>query len=296
MPNRVVPLVVDFFHVEGLEKEGAPKFADVLEGLAKRGAADRTVTARGAILRYDLHHQENRRFEGDMVRLVMDQVPGLVSMNEEGVSDIPLEDDQGIGEEAAFLYHAKLNVVALQRNRSVSASMAATYFANHVGEHALLLHPILMPETMKRLNKMKGITRLEVDIAAASGTFWGQQNLPLKELAKITAKAEAPNISITLKTGYNRGSLLNAEYIKEVVRGLLGDEAKGVRRLRIGGELAPDETVVLDLLKDRMHEYVTATADDRRLRYSERRAAVAEAFSRRRKDLEELYASDGLTD
>src|SRR5580704_9270886 len=69
----------------------------------------------------------NHCHEGEMVRIRMDMLPRKASLDG-ALEDLDFEDDEGLGEETAFLYHPPTQVLALQRNRSgVSASGLAWY-------------------------------------------------------------------------------------------------------------------------------------------------------------------------
>jgi hypothetical protein len=70
----------------------------------------------------------NQCREGEMVRIRMDTLPRKASLDG-ALEDLDFGDDEGLGEETAFLYHPPTRILAIQRNRTgVSASSLVWYF------------------------------------------------------------------------------------------------------------------------------------------------------------------------
>lgn len=235
-------------------------------------------------------------WEGDLIRIRMDEMPLKASLA--GVVEpFILADNEGVGEETAFLYHPQTRILAIQYNRyGVSASQLARYFHEKSGILGdIALFPVIQEDAIERLARMRGIRRFEIRVA-------GQQNARIfRELgygvgavSNLINEFQAPSVSITFSMGHHRRGSLYRDAIQGTINGLLtisGNDRSQVEKIQISGRGEDgDEVRVIDLLRDRMSERVDINLDGyRRLSSAGRRAAVREAWERRSAELMRMF-------
>ncbi|WP_442940553.1 DUF6731 family protein [Nostoc sp.] len=73
------------------------------------------------------------------------------------MSDIQLAQNEGIGEQSAFIYHPATSILALQSNRNgVSPGDFAKYFEIFAGTNASIsFDPVIQMSVLQRLAKPK---------------------------------------------------------------------------------------------------------------------------------------------
>jgi hypothetical protein len=285
-----------------------PPFEDVLDAVAALPAhtEDRIVVVHDTPARLNVMTTSTsaRIRQGELVRIRMDQIPVRASLTGE-VGTFPLDDDEGVGEETAFLYHDNLAVLALQRNRlGITNYGFVRYFTEHAQDLLdmdgfITLVPVLEPATMARLAQVQVVRRFDVRFAGVHNpqALLGDAPSPgVSKMLDLIETFEAPSAHIELSMGHERTGSLDVQRVKRTARRLLrieggaeGDRAP-IRRIEIHGRTDDEEPLVLDLLQDRMIEYADLELDaERHLPYARRRRALRDAFSRRRDQLRSLF-------
>ncbi len=120
--------VTDFYTVSMPEGEKR-EFIDLLGELAEipDDEARNYLVENNPVRFTNLSCSKAGIWEGDFVKIRMDVLPP-VAKTSGGVEPLVLEDDEGIGEEAAFMYDPQFNVLAKQRNRyAVSPTVLCEY-------------------------------------------------------------------------------------------------------------------------------------------------------------------------
>src|SRR5258707_7859842 len=154
MPKTVK---IDFFKVVMPEDAGMT-FEALLNRIGQIPLQDeaRTQEISGDPVRLqELHHQQGGHIEGDMVRTRMDTLPRKSNIETGELALLDLDEDEGLGEETAFLYDPATHCLTIQRNRyGVSASAFATY-CTEIGafESAITLEPIISGDAIARLQE-----------------------------------------------------------------------------------------------------------------------------------------------
>jgi len=256
--------------------------------------ASRNVDSRGTPVRlHEAHHGTSH--EGDLIKIRMDEVPVKASLGGL-VAPFKLGSDEGVGEQTAFLFHPGVGVLVLQRNRyGVSASALAYYFETLTGVGPIILEPILQLDALKRLGHMTEVRHFTVRVAGADARVLKDFGVGAREMAKLIGEFGAPNVTIDLSMGYQRGSML-VDQVKAAARRLVGlssrDGAGAVTKIVVSGASDTADRTVLDLLNFRMEELVDVPTATRDLRYGQRRTALAEALGRRLTELKQLAGKD----
>lgn len=270
----------DFFRVNIRDFEG--DFSTLLEQATALPDNDesRVVNISRVPFRLQSSVNVNGIWEGELVRIRMTDVPVVASLRGD-LEQLELDDDEGIGEETAFLYHQQLRVLILQRNRlGVSAANLARYFSQLLNlEASIFCDPILAGDAFQRLIEMRLIRKFELRVSGIDRmNIFHDNNLGVEEVIALQEKFCAPNISIELSVGNRRDTSLIADRIKQTARSFLGfsnDPDGQVRKIEISGKYEDDgPTEVIDLLEYWIREEVEIRpANSRFISYEERLSA-----------------------
>ncbi|GEL73194.1 DUF6731 family protein [Myxococcus virescens] len=291
---KMKTITVDFYKVEG---DDDFDFAKLLSRVGQLAPDDRLRTVKGGPFRLEHVAKRGIGFEGELVRIRMDYGPTKASLSTAGVEEIPLREDEGVGEETAFLYHPGTAVLLLQRNRiGATANSFASYFSNHNdGNDAFGMSQVLELDALLRLNEMEEFREFEVEVAGIDLSVFNdlKDRYTWNELQRIRERAGAPRLAMTLKMGHARGAL-NRDYIRKLGRTLLNlassdPDSRSVTSLKVRGKDDMEDTAVVDLLNYRMIESVSFPWHDRRVSYDARQAALREAFSKRETELKKMF-------
>jgi hypothetical protein len=280
---------IDFFRVV-MPQDAGITFEALLNQIAAIPLDNeaRTVKTQGDPVRLQELHPRAGYVEGDMVKTRMETLPEKSNVETGELAPLDLAEDEGLGEEAAFLYRPPLGCLAMQRNRFSASASAFVGYCGEVGnlQSAILLEPLISGEAIARLHEFGRINRLQVKVAGLQG------GAPLRDspysLAHIAALADdyaGPIVNIEISMGRRQGSLAR-DRVNAVVDWLRGRSADGeldVRKIEVSGSAPGDETELLDLLESRIiAERRVQTNENRVVPYASRRAAVWSAWEEKR--------------
>lgn len=117
---------VNFFRVT-LSGEGDKTFADVFNILKNTNKKERIIDInRIPIWLYEFN-EDHSFIDGNLICNRMDDLPMKANLLGE-IEDLGFNDDEGIGEQTAFLYHKATCILLLQ---SVSGGVTVGRFANY---------------------------------------------------------------------------------------------------------------------------------------------------------------------
>ena len=234
-------------------------------------------------------------FEGEMIRIRMDEVPIKASLDGD-VEPFELDDDEGIGEETAFLYCVSRNVLVLQRNRyGVSASTLGRYFEDRGGAGPFILRPILLPEVMREFANMRRLTKFEIGIAHPSVAASLRGRDPgVGAVLSLGERLSSASVKVSFSVGHTRSSLAARE-VSNIVHMLTGYArtagGENLQRLEVSGRNGDGAEVMLDLLEWKMVDVEGIDLDsERRLPYAQRLAALRAVWNRKDRQLAELLS------
>lgn len=285
---------IDFYRVEC---PADVSFANILRR-ARRLPLDgsRTLEISGKHFRLQELHLESHLWEGETVHIRMDLIPAKASLDGQ-LGSFDLEDDEGIGEETAFLYDDRLNVLVLQRNRyGVSSASFCRYF-ERIGQldDLITLTPVIQPEAFDRMMSMQIVRKLDVKLARLNNMpIDGSNGASTSSVIDMINYFSAPSAHISISMGHQRQGSLRVPSIHEFVqfmRGLSGNPDGELRSLKISGsegETEPQE--VVDLIEDRMVATATVEPDsDRRVPYGERQTKIRQAWEDNLVQLRQMF-------
>lgn len=290
-------MIVDFYTVQ--TASGAPAFEVPLRDIGRSPQNEgRSLSfGNGQFVRLQTYAQRRNVVEVDMLRIRMDEMPKKVTLTGE-VEGLGLEDDEGLGEETAFLYDPSTCLLALQRNRDSVSASALTYYVSEMAQvtRPYVLLPVIDPNVMARVEKLKDVRRFRMRVTGSqSGSVLGEaaQSYGFTRVNHVMDNFQAPSIEVTLSMGRGRrtGSL-NVEKVKGFVnrlRGVIEAPGSPIEKIEINGHDEDGATALIDLLKYRVFEQIRLTWEEgRSVGYEARRNAIRQALRNRTEDLDRI--------
>lgn len=254
MPQTKV-INIDFYQVARESRDVLPTIFNALSSLPEDGPV-RNLSLGDDPIRLRVLGIWDSHWHGDFTRIRLND-PAFKANLSGRVAPVELDEDEGLGENSAFLYYHRENVLVVQRNRTgVSAGKMAAYFTvMSQTQPAIELLPFLDPTALERLAHMGRIKTFQVKLAqcqqipaeAQSGSSVGRGI----ELARLF---EAPSMELTLSMSRQEGTL-RIGHVVESVRDLLrlrADHRTEVVKLHVTGENGTGDQEPLDLLEQRI--------------------------------------------
>ena len=234
---------------------------------------------------------------GLVVKIRMRDVPVLARLDGY-VGDLPLRPDEGVGEETSFLYSARHNILAMQRNgHGTRASTFLAYLEYITRVEPLELQAVLGEDAMRTLRRMTVIRRFEVRLAnRESPEDLRGRGLSIDRMIDLLSHFAAARIDVSLgMTGEPRFKTMNIGNVLDAALSLLrlrSEDDRRVTRLRVLGKSEENEPLeVLDLIENRMREEVPVERDGRRITPAVCRDALTKAFMARRDELDRMFSA-----
>lgn len=288
---------VDFFRIEGEAGVATVNCLEKVSGLVDK---DRAYQIASVPFRAQELEKSNRYWRGDMIRIRMNDIPRIIALDGEE-DEVLLDDDEGIGEDTAFLYDTRTQVLAIQRNsRGVSAAKWAQYF-EHFSADDIAIVPEVVPssETINAIvNKFHGVRKLHVRVAGNVNGLLSiaASNSTANQIGQLADSS--PVIELTMSMGRERGSLpirLARQAMKQMYTmagRVMGEQTTEIERIDVTGKFDEGDGVALNLLDYVVREEVEVEVDTkaRRMLYESRQSGVDEAWGRRRSEFEERFA------
>jgi hypothetical protein len=301
--------LIDFYRLE--VPEGLSPFEEILEWVMALPTEQRTHKFASAPIR--LQSASSRQdadqkgfWHGELVKIRMIEPPIKASLAG-NLEDIPLKDDEGIGERTAFLYHPSTRVLLLHKTLAgVSITSFLLYFQKIKGMQAeMSADPVLNLDAMRRLENFGVIQKIDLRVAGLENlSVFEQDDKAIGDVVNnLSKKFQAPFISITASMGGKKGGLnMDAvlEYVKKFQRfsssqkNSADDKSTPTTRvMRITGKDSEDSknSAVVDLLQDCMREKIKVADNTKRknLTYAERKECLEEAWGKRKNEIAKMF-------
>ncbi len=122
-------LNIDFYKI-AMPSQGRLTFESILQKLIQLPirVRFREIHQSPLFLHQSSYNQQNHCWEGEIIRLRMNNLPIKANLSGD-TEEFIFGDDEGIGEQTAFLYHLPTRVLLLQANQGgVSAPSFIKYF------------------------------------------------------------------------------------------------------------------------------------------------------------------------
>lgn len=289
---------VDFFRVEVSDGVSIGKILRGIKLLPQKNSTKRTRDLGKVPFRMRVLAKDKRFWDGDMVRIRMDDVPVITSKKGREAS-IRLDDDEGVGERTAFRYDVRTHVLVIEVTRSgVSASKWGSYLEEMAGiDDAILPVVIQSPlDAQRTIDRLDVVRRIHIRYAGAidASAIVNPMTTTAKTIAELANTA--PVVEIAVAMGHESGGLdlswskrLLAEAWRKAKEWAGTD--KRVERIDVVGTFDDDEKAKLNLLQFLMREDVAVKTSrrNRRAPYGERRSGIIEAWGRRASQLERMF-------
>lgn len=289
---------VDFFRIE--MPSAARRFEDLLAEVA--GMPDdktRAVEIAGQQYRLQRLEVDGRRYEGEMVRIRMDEPPLLAKLDG-AVKPIPLDTDEGIGSETAFLYDRNARALLIQVNRNgVNAGRLVKYFElkGYVGAPISAAH-IPRGDIAATMSRLKKVSRFRIRLAGGFDPRLVLGHGPETDRGiELLGDSYAPHIDVSISVGRGSRATLAIDQIAEKARRFVGQGPEGdgnedldMEAVEIYGQYDDDTPAELKLLRFTMFDYVDIpTSSSKRAPYAERRDAIRTVWERHRDELTAIF-------
>ena len=286
---------VDFYRVD--TKNSSILFEDVIQQISILPPDEtRNIEIRGFPIRLSQSSQRPNFWQGELIRIRMNDIPTKASLSGD-IEPIDLDDDEGLGEETAFLYHIPTKVLMMQRNRlGVSASVFSRYCQRICNlDDYIAFDPILRGDVLVRLAQMHVVRKFELKVARVEDLNILQgKNSGVDEILNIRNFFNAPNISLTVSVGNRRDMSLGNVVDTAISLFRFASENTGnVKKIEVSGAEEDDsQTDIIDLLEYWIKEWVTIhPIEPRTVSYAERLQALEEAWNQRREELLQMFPS-----
>lgn len=228
---------------------GIGTFEALLDGLGRSPNDDsRIEDIGGSPMRLHEYGTSRTQRIGDVAKIRMDQV--AVRMKLSGATrPIDLDDDEGLGEETAFLYDIPTRCIAVQRNRSgPSWSAIETYVSRKTGV-PISFQPILRPDAQRRLTSMNTFKHVEVSISRVADRNFRQAGLSAGAIGETLADLGGAKVSLVITAG--RGGALRRTPLLNFARWFNREHVEK-ETFRVSGVDDDGANEFVDLVTDRM--------------------------------------------
>ncbi len=301
--------LVDFYRLE--VPEGVSSFEKMLEDIMALPTEKRThefVSAPIHLLSASNKQDANQQgfWHGELVKIRMIEPPIKASLAGK-LEDIHLEEDEGLGERTAFLYHPPTRVLLLHKTLTgVSITWFLSYFQKIAGMQVeMSADPVLNLDAMRKLENFGVIQKIDLRVAGLENlSVFEQDDKAVGDVVdNLSKKFQAPFVSITASMGGQKGGL-NVDAVLHYVRKFqrLSASQKNsaddkstptTRVMRITGKASEDSrnSSVVDLLQDCMREKIKVADNSKRrnLTYTERKEHLEEAWGRRKTEIAKMF-------
>ncbi|WP_009633817.1 DUF6731 family protein [Synechocystis sp. PCC 7509] len=244
-------------------------------------------------LRQCLQNPQKDCWEGEIIRVRMNDLPIKANLSGD-TEEFIFGDDEGIGEQTAFLYHFPTRVLLLQANQGgVSVTSFIQYFqVISTLTEQIFIDPVIQANAMQKLAKMQTVTKLDIQIAGLDKPdIFENQGHGIKKIVGLSKEYDAPIVTLTLSVGRKKQHSLSIEDAKNTIHDLLrisSQNKQDIKKIRISGSTEDHDLIYIDMLKDRMRESINIKKS-RTLSHSDRIKAIREGLERREKELYTLY-------
>lgn len=225
-------------------------------------------------------------WEGNLLRISMDDLPSRAKLTG-AMRELDLDDDEGLGNENAFLYFETRKLLVLQRNRNgLSSNGFCEYYAQHSAGSSFTARPVESLAAIEALAGLKEPKRLRVALARAEG-MEAFDNLALGTRDATSIFKELNAYGITLEISVRRtGKTMALTAVADWIRRLFDAAKHGapIEHIEVYGRSQNDERFDLDFLDYRIH-------DDRPISFEPAPRSRVVPYNLRREALKSAYLS-----
>lgn len=285
-------ITVEYYSVAVKRSPGLPTipFETLLSAVDKlpNGEPRNFVFQSSSPVRLEEYDEDEEFCSGNIVRIRMDGFPQKINIHRGGMEGLGLNEDDGLGEETAFLFHKPTQTLLLQYNRfGVTATQFETYFPAVLNKRALVnLTTIITNEAYQSFEK-KHFRSKKLEIAVAplrnSTLFEDSGDSTAKAIKRQAELLGAPQLNLIVSVGHEHKRGLNRENLSHFINTLLSirsADQDSVSVLRILGANDIDEdlhskrNVLIDFITDRLFDRQECILTERVFAYNNRKEAL----------------------
>lgn len=231
-------------------------------------------------------------YEGNYIKIRMLGLPSKASTSGE-VTNFDLEDNEGMGEEAAFLYDSKNHILAIQRNRYSLTVNSFAYYLNkfNTNNEEIEFLPIISENTLERLRKLDSITKFQLKVSGISNPeHFKNSGLAPGKVIDLLDEFEAPQLSLEISAGYSKNSLKKSsinrainQFLKFTNLDSKNISPSEVTSLLVTGADSNDQKDIIDLIADRVfsEQEIDITVKQRSIPYPTRKSILMNHFDQK---------------
>ena len=286
-------LKYDFYQVV-LPVDAVNDFAAILNQINALTGRDRLYTVGDHPVRLHSLTNGNAYLLGDIARIKMNDIPEKMKLSGE-TEPLELDDDEGLGEFASYLFHPVTNVLIMMRNRnSITISGFANYVEHFSGLQCIQFTHILQFEAYQRLNGLNVIQRVDLEVAAAgNATVFRDLGLAPEGALNLMLASPLVHLSLAFSTGHERERSLPRDIVQGIVTAFRNRRDRADREsisLVVSGR---DETLqkeVIDLFEDVLTDSQDVNIRNQRtITDNQRHQATTTVWNRHRDRLIQLF-------
>jgi hypothetical protein len=270
---------IDFYRIQD-DAGGPTAFRDALiEAMRARGRNRSALVAGERIDLYECTRQGSL-IQGEFGRVRLNDVPAIAD-EECGVSEIALQETEGVTERTAFLLDVERAVLVVHsRREAASASRIAGYcdrFANNRAD-TFFLKPLLRADAEGRFRSMVAFKRIDVEYTRSALDVQRTADAPTRSFLTGLNQLDGQTITVGVSSGQKKADHLSYENVQSVIRTAMASPQERVLKLEVSGRGRADEALFVDLLEDRLRVKKNVGFIGRSPSYETRREAVRSAY------------------
>jgi len=220
-------------------------------------------------------------WEGFIERVRMTNLPEKVNRTNGTREGLPLADDEGLSEVAAFIYKPEQSVLLIQKSQYAPSTWA---LAEYIQEKCMCgpigFNCVLKPDVIERLNRISTMIRFEFKTARVNP----------ESLANTTGSTGDFLNSLSL-TGYQQADMvLSAKrdsgglsrWLKTLALAMRRNVTDHVKTIKVTGYDNEGHKDILDILEYKLEDKVTVNVTERTISFEIRRGALYTSYGRYR--------------
>lgn len=242
-------------------------------------------------------------FVGSIYHIQMSNIPPSMNTQTLKMSGLQLGDLDGLAKATCFLLDPQANILVIESGTGVSEKALCKYFKFNSDLPNLEAAVIINPGQVQQFYKMGTIFQFEARMAKVNdgGLFSEGKSSSIAQILdsadetntdKLTYKIEISPQHKKENKSLNKGKISNF-----IDRFLRYKETEEVESLKVLGKIEGEErTVTLELIKERLHDYIEYDIEDRLIvsyKIHERYSKIEEVYARHRQSLLRTYKLEG---
>lgn len=238
--------------------------------------------------------------EGDMTKIRMDNIPPKATIDLP-VSPLGLKENEGLGEQNAFLYRPDLQVLIYQSSRE---GIAISKFCRYIQYFADMDEPvqyevILEKDAYGRSESLKKMRYFAFNIAnVESLKAFETQDAGVKNILSNASHFDSPTFFGILSYGRYTGNLMKNNVLKTAMTllKLYQNNPDAIKKIQVKGLNEDDEKTVIDMINDKMRvQKKIVDVPDRWYTWKMRKNLLKEAMEEKINDLKILFTNPNET-